>query len=202
MHETDQTAEDIHFWLSKSPGERLAAVTYLTVHSLPDSLQELKSQVIEGKEIFYPLFKSLFHSLNNCKVEYLTVGGYAMAYFGLPRYSNDLDIWVNPARLNMSLLSSALIGLNRERLLEAMMHDIPQEVSVRLGTKPMEVDIHLNLGQLDFNSAFANREVVEISGIQVPFISKADFVVNKLASTRIQDLVDGKIIQSGRGREE
>ncbi|MBE8970152.1 hypothetical protein IQ277_29260 [Nostocales cyanobacterium LEGE 12452] len=202
MRDTDQTAEDMHFWLSKSPVERLAAVTYLTVHSLPDSLQELKNRVIEGKEIVYPLFNSLFHSLNNNNVEYLTVGGYAMAYFGLPRYSNDLDIWVNPSQLNMSLLSTALIGLDSERRLEAMMHDDPGEISLRLGTKPTEVDIHLSLGQLDFNSAFANREVIEISGIQIPFICKADFVVSKLASTRIQDLVDGKIIQSGRGRVE
>lgn len=202
MNETDQTAKDILFWLSKSPAERLAAVAFLTVNNLTDSLHEFRSKVIEVKEIVYPLFRRLFHSLDNYKVEYLTVGGYAMAYFGLPRYRDDLDIWVNRSRENMPLLSNALVSLNSDVLMGAILQDNMEEGIIKFGTKPIEVDIHLCLGELDFDSAFAKREVVEISGIQIPFISKADFVVSKQASARIQAAVDGKIIQAGHGRKE
>lgn len=200
MHEHDQTAEDIIHWLKKSPSERLHAVTYLTAHSLSDDHFEIRSEVIEGKQVIYPLFERFYKLLDLHKVQYLTIGGYAMAYFGIPRFSDDLDIWVNSSQENMSLLSSALIGVGPSLMMDAILQDNPGDGSVKFGTKPMAVDIHLNLPELEFQSAFAKRELVQITDLAIPFISKKDFVVSKLSSNRIQDVTDGKIIESGKGR--
>lgn len=196
MDEHDQTEDDIKYWLSKSEAERLNAVTFLTVNSLPKAFQELKTQVIDGKEVIYPLFKHFYDCLNKNNVEYLTVGGYAMAYFGMPRYSDDLDIWINPSQENISLLSSALIRLGPSLLMDAILQDNPEQGGVSFGTKPIAVDVHLSMAGLDFETAFANRDLVQVSDHLIPFISKGDFILNKLSSNRIQDVVDGKIIQS------
>lgn len=200
MHEHDDTAEDIIYWLKKSPSDRLHAVTFLTAQSLPGSPNEIKTEVIDAKQVIYPLFERFYKLLNLHEVQYLTIGGYAMAYFGMPRFSDDLDIWVNPSQENMSLLSSALIGLGPSLMMDAILQDNPGDGSVKFGTKPMAVDIHLNLPELEFQSAFANRELVQVSDVQIPFISKNDFVASKLSSNRIQDITDGKIIQSSKGR--
>lgn len=200
MHKHDQTEDDINYWLKKSAAERLNAVTFLTVNSLSEAFGELKTEVIESKEVLYPMFKRFYDYLNKYNVEYLTVGGYAMAYFGMPRYTDDLDIWINPSQGNMSLLSSALIGLGPNLLMDAILQDNPEQGGVRFGTKPMAVDVHLSMAGLDFETAFANRDVVQVSDRRIPFISKDDFILNKLSSNRIQDVVDGKIIQSGRGK--
>lgn len=200
MHEHDQTAEDIKHWLTKSASERLYTVTYLTAQSLPGSLDQIKTKVIDSKLVIYPLFERFYELLNQHKVEYLTVGGYAMAYFGLPRYSDDLDIWVNPSQANMSRLSSALIGLDPNLIMDAILQDNPGDGSVKFGTKPMAVDVHLSLLELDFDTAYANQEVVQVSDLLIPIISKHDFIVSKLSSDRIQDVTDGKIIQSSKGR--
>jgi len=47
-----------------------------------------------------PDFKDLFAALNAEGVEYLLVGGYAMAVHDAPRFTKDLDVWVNPSASN------------------------------------------------------------------------------------------------------
>ena len=39
-------------------------------------------------------FKEFIESLNKHNVRYLVVGGYAVAFHGYPRYTKDLDIWI------------------------------------------------------------------------------------------------------------
>ena len=39
-------------------------------------------------------FKEFIGSLNDNGVRYLVVGGYAVALHGYPRYTKDMDIWV------------------------------------------------------------------------------------------------------------
>ncbi|SDH45888.1 hypothetical protein SAMN04487996_13823 [Dyadobacter soli] len=123
-----------------------------------------------------------------------------MAYFGLPRYSDDLDLWVNPSQANMSRLSSALIGLGRNLIMDAILKHNPGDGSMKFGTNPMAVNVHLSLPELAFETAYANQEVIQISDLIIPFISKHDYIVSKLSSDRIQDVTDGKIIQSLKGR--
>ncbi len=45
-------------------------------------------------------FKEFVELLNEHKVKYLVVGGYAVAFHGHPRYTKDLDIWVKPGQKN------------------------------------------------------------------------------------------------------
>jgi phage replication-related protein YjqB (UPF0714/DUF867 family) len=41
-----------------------------------------------------PDFKEFLQLLNEHRVEYLVVGGYAVGYHGYPRATVDLDIWI------------------------------------------------------------------------------------------------------------
>ena len=47
-----------------------------------------------GNMALNPDFKEFFQSLNENKVNYLIIGGYAVAYYGYPRYTKDIDIWI------------------------------------------------------------------------------------------------------------
>lgn len=53
-------------------------------------------------------FKEFLSLLNSRRVEYLVVGGYALAAHGCPRYTGDIDIWFNPTNANIAALLSAL----------------------------------------------------------------------------------------------
>ena len=45
-------------------------------------------------------FLDFIRILNEKEVEYLIVGGYAVSFHGYPRYTGDLDIWLNPSETN------------------------------------------------------------------------------------------------------
>ena len=46
--------------------------------------------------------KEFIQLLNKSRIEYLVVGGYAVGLHGYPRYTGDIDIWLNPANENIS----------------------------------------------------------------------------------------------------
>lgn len=134
---------------------------------------------------------SEFVACANChEVRFLIVGGYAVAYHGHPRYTKDLDVWVERTAENAGRLVRALeefgfggVGLDVSDFLE-------EGQVIQLGYPPSRIDLLTSVSGLDFADAFPNREVVTIDGVDVPFIALADLRQNKEASGRLQDLAD------------
>jgi hypothetical protein len=61
-----------------------------------------------GEPMLNPDFKEFIQSLNDNQVRYLVVGGYAVALHGYPRYTKDIDIWIDATENNSSLWSILL----------------------------------------------------------------------------------------------
>ena len=53
-------------------------------------------------------FKEFAALLNANDVEYLVVGGYALAAYGHPRYTGDLDFWVGSDAANAARVIAVL----------------------------------------------------------------------------------------------
>jgi hypothetical protein len=53
-------------------------------------------------------FKEFIELLNRHDVQYLVVGGYAVAYHGHPRYTKDMDVWIEASLTNAARLQAAL----------------------------------------------------------------------------------------------
>jgi len=53
-------------------------------------------------------FKEFIALLNTHKVRYLVVGGYAVAFHGHPRYTKDIDIWIDSTPYNAEQLVQVL----------------------------------------------------------------------------------------------
>jgi len=53
-------------------------------------------------------FKEFVELLNSAGVEYLIVGGYALAAHGHPRYTGDLDVWIGSSPPNVEKLLEVL----------------------------------------------------------------------------------------------
>jgi hypothetical protein len=53
-------------------------------------------------------FKDLLSALNRCGAKYLVVGGYAVMLYTEPRYTKDLDVWVEPTAENANRVFRAL----------------------------------------------------------------------------------------------
>ena len=55
-------------------------------------------------------FREFIESLNDNSVRYLVVGGYAVALHGHPRYTKDLDVWIEQTAENAQNVLNALIA--------------------------------------------------------------------------------------------
>lgn len=135
-------------------------------------------------------FREFVELLGSTGVEYLVVGGYALAAHGHPRYTGDLDIWIRSTPANVDRLLQALsrfgfgsLGLKREDFLQ------PGAV-VQLGYPPSRIDLLTGLSGVDFDACYPNRVEMTIAGVCLPFIGLAEFRANKRAAGRAKDLAD------------
>jgi hypothetical protein len=135
-------------------------------------------------------FKEFIQLLNEYEVRYLVIGGYAVALHGHPRYTKDLDIWVDMELNNAKRLIDALaafgfasVGLTQEDFI------VPDRV-IQLGYPPNRIDLVTTPDGVNFESCYQSRIEVEIQEIQVNFIDLDNLKINKKASGRLQDLAD------------
>ena len=144
----------------------------------------------------YPLlnkdFKEFVQFLNANAVEYLVVGGYALMAHGHPRYTGDIDFWVNPTRANIANLLTALdqfgfasVDLKEEDFL------VDQAV-IQLGLPPARIDLMVAVSGVEFESAYKSRLEVDLNGTRINVINRNDFIRNKKATGRARDFVDLK----------
>jgi predicted nucleotidyltransferase len=135
-------------------------------------------------------FKEFIELLNKHEVRYMVIGGYAVALHGHPRYTNDLDIWIEMEVANAKRLMNALsdfsfgsVGLSQNDFVT------PDQV-IQLGYPPNRIDLVTTPDGVDFEICYQSKVEVSISGIKVNFIDLENLKINKKASGRLQDLAD------------
>lgn len=135
-------------------------------------------------------FKEFLQLLNEHDVQYLLIGGYAVAYHGYPRATVDMDIWiaVNPRNAERVVLVLREFGFDLPEL-ETSLFLEPEKV-VRMGVPPLRLELLTTLSGVAFEECYANRVVDVVDGVEINFISLADLKRNKEASGRYRDLND------------
>lgn len=135
-------------------------------------------------------FKEFIQLLNDNNVRYLVVGGYALAVHGYPRYTKDIDIWIESSLDNAIQLLRALdqFGFGSLGLKETDF--LVKDQVIQLGYPPNRIDILTTLSGIRFEECYDKRLTVEIDGVKIYFIDRDSFLKNKKASGRLQDLAD------------
>lgn len=135
-------------------------------------------------------FKEFIELLNKHNVRYLVIGGYAVALHGHPRYTKDLDIWIEIESANADRLIDALadfgfgsVGLSQNDFVA------PDQV-IQLGYPPNRIDLITTPDGVDFETCYKSKIEISISEITVNFIDIENLKLNKKASGRLQDLAD------------
>ena len=135
-------------------------------------------------------FKEFIQSLNDNEVRYLVVGGYAVALHGYPRYTKDIDIWVEMTAENAAKITKALDQFGFGSLgLTASDFTVPDQM-LQLGSPPERIDILTTLPGVEFSECYPSRTTVELNGVSVNFIDLENLKKNKKATGRHQDLAD------------
>lgn len=142
--------------------------------------------------IFNSDFRDFLIALNNNKVEYILVGGYAVILHGYSRTTGDMDIWVNKTEDNYNKLATAfyefkmsLMGMTKENFLNNNDIDV-----FTYGKPPVSIDIMTSVKGLSFEDSNLKAIIKKIDGIDVRLIDYRDLIIAKKASGRHKDLDD------------
>lgn len=135
-------------------------------------------------------FKEFLALLNDHRVEYLVIGGHAVAFHGHPRATADLDIWVAVHPENSARLVDALreFGFGLPELKPDLFLQ-PDRV-IRMGVPPNRIAIQTGIDGVQFGECQPRGVAADLDGVRVNFISLSDLKANKRASGRNKDLAD------------
>jgi predicted nucleotidyltransferase len=137
-----------------------------------------------------PDFKEFLQLLNSRQVEYLLIGGYAVGYYGYPRATADMDIWIAIEPENAVKVVKTLqeFGFGVEELTPDLF--LEEEQIIRMGLPPVRIEILTTISGVSFEECYAARQVDVLDGVEVNLISLDHLKVNKKASGRYKDLND------------
>jgi len=137
-----------------------------------------------------PDFRELLALLNAHSVEYMIVGGYALAFYGAPRFTGDLDVFVRPTAQNAVRILAALSDFGFGSLNLGAEDFSTQDRVVQLGVPPVRVDLITSLSGVSWETCWASRQPGAYGDVPVAFIGRAQFIANKRAIGRTKDLAD------------
>lgn len=140
--------------------------------------------------------------LNSLGVEYLVVGGHAVAYHGHPRFTGDIDFLVRPSAENARRIVAVLdrfgfadLGLTEDDF-------VRRGSIVQLGRPPNRIDLLTSISGVDFEDAWIASVAGTLDALAVRFIGLDNLLKNKQAAGRDQDLADVKKLKAIAARRE
>ena len=135
-------------------------------------------------------FKELLELFNKHKVEYLIVGGYALAFHGAPRFTRDIDLFVRPTSENAVRILAALDEFGFGSLDLSQNDFTTPGMVVQLGVPPVRIDIITRLSGVLWEKANAGKVPGLYGDVPVFFLGRDDFIANKKATGRAKDAAD------------
>ena len=138
----------------------------------------------------YPDFEDLLRCLNAAKARYLIVGAHAVSFYTEPRYTKDLDIWIDPSPENAAKVYKAL-GKFGAPIKNLCVEDLTRpNLFYQLGIAPVRIDIIMSISRVNFSDAWKKRKPTRFGNIQVNIIGIEELIKSKKAVMRPQDRID------------
>jgi hypothetical protein len=139
--------------------------------------------------------------LNSAKVEYVIVGGHAVAYHGYPRFTGDIDFLVRPTANNAQSVIAVLqafgfgaVGISADDFTR-------EEHVVQLGLPPNRIDLLTSISGVTFDEVWSGRVRSDLDETPVSFIGKEQLLRNKRSTGRLKDLADAEQIEKASAKQ-
>lgn len=135
----------------------------------------------------------LLLALLDAHARFLVVGAHALSVHGVPRATQDLDVWLDPSPDNAARVWAALAAFGAPLdALGVRLSDLSdQETVVQVGLPPNRVDLLSGIsGVPSFDEAWSGRVNQDVRGREVAFLGRAALIANKRATGRLKDQAD------------
>ncbi len=135
-------------------------------------------------------FKDFLSLCLSHEVRFLVIGGYAVVHYSRPRYTGDLDLWIDASPDNAARIVAVLrdFGFSGDEVSEEMI--TAQREIIRMGFEPMRLELFTRIPGVVFAECYPRRTTVRVGTLEVPFIGLSDLKAAKRASGRTKDLLD------------
>ncbi len=140
-------------------------------------------------------FRDFLKLLKEKRVRYLIVGGFAYSYYAEPRYTKDIDIFVEASEKNAQKIISAITEFWQREPGLKMKDLLNKDVIIQLGYAPVRIDIITSCTAIKFYKAWKNRVKANYGDIDIFFISLNDLIKNKRSTGRKRDLLDAQYLE-------
>ncbi len=137
-----------------------------------------------------PDFEEFLSLLRKHSVEYMLVGGYAVAFHGYPRFTKDLDIFYRNQAENAARLRAALVAFGFSQDDVSRLNLEKEGEITRFGVAPVMIDLINKIDGVTYEEA-APHVVDGIYGVTPAyFIGKDHLLKNKRSTPRMKDKAD------------
>lgn len=146
--------------------------------------------------------EDLLSALNAHSVRYVVIGAYALAVHAQPRATKDLDIFIDRSATNAQAVYAALEAFGAP-LGDVAVEDLQKpNFVIRFGVPPICIDIITGIDGVNFEAAWQSSAEHTVDGFTARYISAEEFIKNKLASGRLQDLADVEAVRRAQALKE
>ncbi|MBM4080338.1 MAG: hypothetical protein FJ272_16830 [Planctomycetes bacterium] len=145
-----------------------------------------------------PDYEELFAKLNAHRCKYLVVGAYAVMHYTEPRFTKDLDVWVEPSPRNANRVWSALLEYGAPLVGMSPSDLCKTEMVLQVGEVPNRVDIMMAVSGLRFSVAWRSRVRSRYGRTRISILGKRDLIRSKRRTGRPQDRLDIQNLQARR----
>ncbi len=135
-------------------------------------------------------FRDFLKLLNENDVRYLLIGGYAVGYYGYPRATHDMDIWIAADPENAEKMVDVMTGFGFAEGAVAKEIFLRRDGVVRMGVPPLRLEVLMSISGVVFEECYERGLVDDVDGESVRIIHLEDLLTNKIASGRHKDLDD------------
>ena len=134
-------------------------------------------------------FQELLKLLEKHNVEYMIVGGYAVAFYGYPRFTKDLDVFYSLTSENITSLKKVLTEFGFKE--NCLSDDLFEKSNIiKIGIEPVRIDFINDISGVEFSKAKKSVVKGKYGDVEVTFIGKKDLIKNKRSTKRLQDKAD------------
>jgi hypothetical protein len=143
-------------------------------------------------------FEDILELLSRHQVRYLIVGGLAFIYHAKPRYTKDIDLWIDPEPDNVRRANLALVDFGSP---EVMTVEDANEV-LQIGVAPNRIDLLRNVVAVDFDQVWPRRIEGSYGRAPANWIDLESLIAIKISIDHPRHQEDARVLQAVRKLRE
>ena len=135
-------------------------------------------------------FEEFLKYLTDEKVEFVIIGGYAVAFHGYVRATNDMDLFFKNSNKNILKIRNALTKFGISTSDSDADEFKKSDTILRIGNPPVRIEMSNSISGIEFDDVWEHKIKDRYGDVTVYYISLYDLLKNKKTSGRPKDLAD------------